>query len=429
MGVTASPAAGAPSAPRRRQSFSVRDLGTFSSFQVPGFRLYFVAMVGQGAAMNMQMMAQSLLVYRVTNSATALGVMALANSVPMLVFSLFGGVLADRLKKKHIFIVGQAVSALLALGIGLSLAFGYVREGHPESFWILALASGVQGLLMGFIAPARQAFVVEVVGPDRTMNAISLGMLETNTLRLIAPAVAGFLVEGFGFQAIYFTMVAMYILAAVAVVPVQAITAVTAVRQKTLQSMMDGLRYVRRESTLLLVLAVTFFAILFSMPYMTLLPVFTEDILKVGAGGMGMLLSISGIGAMLCSIILASLPNKKRGLMMALGLVVLGLALAGFAFSRWWYVSLALIVFVGFGQTVRMSLGNTLLNYYVDPNYRGRIMSLMMMEWGLTSFGAFATAIVAGAIGVQLAVGGLAVMLVVMALGLLAFVPKMRRLD
>ena len=386
-------------------------------------------MVGQGAAMNMQMMAQSLLVYRVTGSATALGIMALANAVPMLVFSLFGGVLADRLKKKHIFIVGQAMSAILALGVGLALASGYVRTGNPESFWVLALAAGVQGMLMGFIAPARQAFVVEVVGPERAMNAISIGMLEMNTLRLIAPAAAGFLVDGLGFQAIYFAMAAMYVLAAVAVIPVQVAVVVQSARQKTLQSMIDGLQYVRRESTLMLVLVVTFFSILLSMPYMNLLPIFTEDVLDVGASGMGMLLSVSGIGAIVCSLILASLPNKKRGLMMMAGLLVLGVALAGFSFSTWWYASLALMVFVGFGQTARMSLANTLLNYYVDPNYRGRVMSLQMMEFGLTSFGTFAAALVAGAIGVQWAIGGLAVVLVVMSLGVLAFVPAMRRLD
>lgn len=417
-----------PHGPKPR--FPLRNLSTFGSFQVPAFRYYFAAMVGQGTAMNMQMMAQALLVYRITGSATALGIMSLASAVPMLVFSLMGGVLADRLKKKYIFIGGQLASAVIAAGIGLALTIGYLSPSRPESFWVLVVASAVQGIVMGIIAPARQAFIAELVSGKQLMNAISLGMLEMNTLRLIAPAVAGFLLEGFGFQAIYYTMTGMYLLSVLSILPVQTLHTVQQVRQgSAVQSMIDGVRYVRRDTTLLLILSVTFVSILLSMPYMTLLPIFTEDILKVGAGGLGLLLSVSGIGAMAAALVLASLPNKRRGAMLLIGCIVLGVALVGFSASRWWYFSLVCIVFVGLGQTVRMSLGNTLMNYYVDPVYRGRAMSLLMMEWGLTSFGAFATALVAGAIGVQWAIGGLAFLLIIAAAAALIFVPRIRRMD
>lgn len=410
-------------------AISLRSLRTFSSFQVPAFRLYFAAMVGQGSAMNMQMMAQSLLVYRVTGSAAALGIMSLANAVPMLVFSLFGGVLADRVKKKYVFIAGQLASAVIAAIVGFALTSGYLSEGNPGSFWVLVAASLAQGIVMGLIAPARQAFIAEVVGEERLMNAISLSMLEMNTLRLIAPAVGGFLIEGFGFQSIYYVMAGMYVFSGILILPLNVTSTMKIGGSGAVQQMLDGLRYVRSETTLFLVLVITFFSILLSMPYMTLLPMFTEDVLKVGAGGMGVLLSVSGIGAMACALVLASLPNKRRGAMLMVGCIILGLALLGFSISHWWYLSLVMIVFVGLGQTARMSLANTLLNYYVDAAYRGRVMSLMMMEFGLTSFGAFATAMVAGAVGVQWAVGTLAVLLIVMATAGLVLVPRIRRLD
>ena len=131
----------------------------------------------------------------------------------------------------------------------------------------------------------------------------------------------------------------------------------------------------------------------------------------------------------LFSITLASLPNKKRGLMLLASCVLLGLALAGFAFSGHWYLSLGLMVFVGLGQTGRMTLSNTLVQYYVEDEYRGRVMSIYMMEFGLTSFGTFAAGAMAESIGPQWAIGGFAMALVVFSLLAITFLPSIRRLD
>jgi MFS family permease len=191
----------------------------------------------------------------------------------------------------------------------------------------------------------------------------------------------------------------------------------------------EGLLYVRKEINLLLLLVLTFFTVLCSTPYMTLLPVFTESILKVGAEGMGVLISVSGIGALAASLVLASLPNKRRGLMLMVGSGILGLALIGFSFSTVWAVSLIMIVFVGLGQAVRMTLANTLLQYYVADEFRGRVMSLYMMEFGLTSIGVFIASVMADQIGVQWSVGGLAIALVAFSLLALALVPRIRKLD
>jgi MFS family permease len=165
------------------------------------------------------------------------------------------------------------------------------------------------------------------------------------------------------------------------------------------------------------------------MPYMFMLPIFVDDILKVGAKGMGILMSVSGIGAIAGSLTLASLPNKKRGLMLLVSSLLLGAALVGFSFSSWWYLSLGLIVFVGLGQSGRMTLASTLLQYYTDDEYRGRVMSFYMMEWGLTSFATFSAGLITEAIGVQWAVGGFAIVLTLLSILALAFVPRLRSLD
>ena len=171
------------------------------------------------------------------------------------------------------------------------------------------------------------------------------------------------------------------------------------------------------------------------MPYMMLLPALTEDVLLVDSRGFGVLLSISGIGAMAGSLVLASLPNKRRGLMLMLGSLVLGIALIGLFFSSSWFPSLSwplalfFIVFVGLGQTTRMTLGNTLLQYYVKEEFRGRVMALYFMEFGLTSFGVFFTGVLTDVIGVQWSVGGLAIILVKFCIFVLIFSPRLRKLD
>jgi MFS family permease len=165
------------------------------------------------------------------------------------------------------------------------------------------------------------------------------------------------------------------------------------------------------------------------MPYYVLLPIFTEDILMVGAGGLGILMSVSGAGAIIGSIVLASLPNKKRGLMFLIGNLILSLSLIGFSFSGTWHLSLALIVIVGLGDTARMALGNTLLQYYTEEEYQGRVMSIYVMQFGLMGFGAFGAGLLTEVVGVQWAVGGLAAVLVPVTLLVIAFVPHLRRLD
>jgi MFS transporter, DHA1 family, staphyloferrin A biosynthesis exporter len=144
---------------------------------------------------------------------------------------------------------------------------------------------------------------------------------------------------------------------------------------------------------------------------------------------MGILMSVSGAGAMVGSIVLASLPNKKRGLLYILSSLVVGVALVGFSFSRSWTFSLILMIFVGLGQTGRMTLSSTLLQYYVKNEYIGRVMSLFVMQFGLTSFSAFAAGLMTGAMGIQWAVGSLAIVLVLLVILTLVFLPRLRKLD
>lgn len=409
--------------------FSVRKLRTFSSFENRVYRLYFAAMVGQMGALNMQMIARSLLVFRLTESPLTLGIIALSSSVPMLLLSLFGGVIADRLRKKYVLIAGQASSALVSLFIGLALALNVISFDRPGSWLILLAASVVQGIIMGFMMPSRQAMIREIVGQEQLMNATALNALGMNSLRLSAPAIAGFLIAVYGFQAVYFAMTGMYIVAVVFISRMP-LTESAAVRGRgALADIRAGLGYIRQETTIFQLLVINLLIVLFSMPYLMLLPVFTEDILEVGAGGLGILVSVSGVGAIAGSIVLASLPNRNRGLMLIASAVVLGLALTGFSFSGTMALSLVFIFFVGLGQAGRLTLSSALIQYYVADAYRGRVMSVYMMEFGLSSFAVFLAALLSEGVGVQWAVGSFAIVLIFVAISMLIFMPRIRKLD
>ncbi|MFH1140417.1 MAG: MFS transporter [Chloroflexota bacterium] len=408
---------------------SLKNLRTFASFKSRNFRLYYGSMLGQMAAMNMEMIARSYLIYQITHSATILGVMALASSIPMLFLSLYGGVMADRVQKKYLLLIGQVGSAAVALFIALVLVVGWLSPAHPNSWWILIGVSLVKGSIQGFMMPSRSAIIPELVSRDQIMNAVALNNFGQNFLRIIAPLPAGIFIDLWGFETIYFFMTGLYLVATVFVV-LMPLTGTISIRGSgALSDMKEGFQYVRRDTTVLMLLVFTLFIVLCSMPYMQLLPVFAVDVLKGNATTMGILMMFAGFGAIVGSLVLASLPNKKRGAILLFSSFVLGLALVGFAFSKSWYLSLALVTFVGLGQTGRMTLSNALLQSYSQEQYLGRVMSVYMMEFGLTSFSAFFAGVLADGVGIQWSIGGLAAIMVALVVLVTAFSPRMRRLD
>jgi MFS family permease len=402
---------------------------TFSSFKNPVFRLYYGGMIGQMAAFNMQGITNSLLIYRLTGSSVILGAMSLANAIPMLIFSLYGGVIADRVQKKWVVLYGQAAFAVVSFSVAIALIMGYLSPDRAGSWWVLVVSSALQGGIMGLMAPSRVALIREIVSGEQLMNAVSLNTMGMNICGILGPAVAGFLIDAIGFKAVYFAMTAMFLMSVAFIWFLPRTSPVNTQTSSALAGISEGFKYIFRERTMLILLLFTLFMVILSMPYGMMMPIFADDILKVGASGMGILLSVSGIGAITGSLALASLPNQKRGMLLLVSGVLLGLALTGFAMSNSWPLSLVMIAFVGVGQSGRMTLSNTLVQYYVDDVYRGRVMSIMMMEFGISSFGTFATGVLAESMGVQLAVGGFAAVLFVISVLGLFFLPRIRKLN
>jgi MFS family permease len=409
----------------------LRNLRTFDSLKSPHFRLYFVNNILGQAAMHMQALARPLLVYEVTGSTAMLGISAVVGSIPLILLSPIGGTLADRFKKKYIVLCGQMWSVVLAATLAILLTLGYLEQGHPASWWILVGACLLDGVGAGLAGPSFQAMVREIVGADKVMNAMSLNSLGMNVLRIVVPLVTGLLIEAYSFTVVFYIMAGIILLGTVFIglIPATAPQLTHGTAKQAWADIAAGFRYIKNEPSLFLVLLLLLIVVLLSMPLGVLMPVFADDVLKVGADGLGKLQSAAGIGATIISVILASMPNKRRGMILLVASFFVGITMALFSFSSFWYLSLVAIFFMGIADTIRMTLGNTLLLYYARHEYWGRVVSVQAMIFGLSGIGALLASLMAEKVNVQWVTGGFAVALIVVSVALTAFTPRLRKLD
>jgi len=391
--------------------------------------MFFLGMVGQWSSFSMEMVARSYLIYDITGSAAMLGVMSLAMAVPMITLSLFGGAVADRLPKKRLIQMSQVAMSVVSLGNGIAVSVGYLGSAHPESWWVLMVGAVIMGTIMALAMPSRQAILPELVGREQIMNAISLNTLGMSFFQLVGPAIAGYIVAGFGYAAVFFIMAALNGGAIVFTSFLPRMVPSQAKRRSVVSDVVQGLKYVVSHRTILTILLLFVGSILLAMPYQMLMPIFAKDILQVGVTGQGTLMSFTGFGALAASLTLASLSSRKRGLTLLAANIVMGLALIVFAYSVSWPLSLGMMVFVGMGRTGNNTAGAALLQSHTDPQYLGRVMSIMMMNFGLSSLGTFFAGVLAESISAQMAIGGLAAALVAISLGAAFFLPRLRNLD
>ena len=422
---------GDPTPAVRRGALASYVQRTFSSFRVPAYRWYYISLIGHWAPMQMQNLARSLLIYEITGSGTILGIMALSGSIPMVILSLYGGALADRLEKRRVLILGQFITGLLTVAVGVLLTTGYLSAANPGSWWVLLVSSALQGIVFGLIMPSRASIMPEIVSTGDLMNAISLSNLGMNFFRIAAPAATGFIIAAWRYPAVYYIMAGFYFFSSIATFRVPKIPPRNARSRSALREVTEGLRYLRKETVIMLVLGVTLVTTILGQPFNMLLPMFTTSshLLNVGEEGTGILLGVSGIGAIIVSLTLAAMQNKRRGTIMLFMGMLLSIALILFSFNTGWTAALVLVIFIGAGQTGQLAIGSTLVQYHVDPAYRGRVMSFQMLGFGLSSLGTVFGGVLADTLGIQWSVGALAMGLAVITACLLIFGKRLRQLD
>ena len=407
--------------------------GTFAAFEIINYRWFFAALCGNFAAMNIQMFIRGWLVFEITGSYEKLGWMTAAGGLVGLVAAPLGGVVADRVKqKKTILQLAGIANALITLGIAALIFQGILVFEH------LLISSILQGLVMNAMMPARQAFTKDVVGLDRLTNAIALSTSGMNTARLLLPGLAGGLVAALGggdgnidpAKWVYLTMAALYVWSAsvITLIKVEDRTPDEESQGSILSDLSSGFKYVLRTPIIAMLLGCNFLMVFFSLTYFMLLPGFAKDVLNAGPDDLGLLISLSGIGSLLGSLYVASFGNRKRARLLLIGGLLMGVSLLGFAWSTHFWLSIVLLTVVGFGQASRMSLSNVLIQSYVDDDFRGRVMSIYMLEMAFLSIAIYPISLFADYFGPQWAVGLSAMGLVLLIL-ILFQIPQYRDLD
>jgi MFS family permease len=349
----------------------------------------------------MQQVALGWLVLELTDSPFAVGLVTTLGSLPILLLTLYGGVVADRVDKRRFVVLLQSLMLLEALILSVLTAFHWVTV-----HWIMALAA-FAGLVSAFEVPTRQALVIDLVEREDLMNAIALNSSAFNVARVIGPALAGALIAALGLAACFFANAASYgaVLAALLMMKTEA--PARGSRTNTIAAMKEGFRYVldNRWPRALVVLIAGF--AVFGFPFMIMAPVFARDVLRVGASGYAALVSAIGLGAAAGALGLAGFGKryrKERLLMLASSLF--GVTLAFIALVSSFSASLALFTIAGWTMAANGILGNTLLQIQAPDHLRGRVMGVYsFLVLGLAPLGSLQAGIVSEHLGVRYSIG------------------------
>ncbi len=412
----------------------------FSAMADRNFRLLYIGNMLQFGSQQMQLLVRGYLVYQLTGSFALLGTMALANAIPGVLLSPVGGILADRAPKKTVIQIAQVFNAINAAALAL-LAWGGL--GVELQFWHLFLTSFLQGGINSLMMPSRQSIISDLVGSKRLMNAIGVNSSGQTLMQLFGPAAGGFLIKFMEPAAVFWTMAAMYALAVTFTMRLPAHPLFSYERSEagagrrprrhslhsSLTDIADGMRYVWREPVLRGIIGVNFLIIVVAMPYTMLLAGFVESVLHRGGFELGMLQAVQGVGAIIGSFIIASAAAKGRGKMLILWGAFLGVSLVAFASSSNYWITMPIMLVIGVGQTGRNAIGQVLIQTYAADEYRGRVTAVWFMQFGLVQFGTFFVGILSEFLGPQLAIGGLAGMMVVAMALVWLFVPTIRNLE
>ena len=369
---------------------------TLRALRHRNFRLFFAGQLISLIGTWMQNVAQSWLVYRITGSSALLGMVGFAGQIPVFLISPLGGLIADR-HSRHRTVIATQTSAMI-----LAFIFAMLTLAGRIQVWHVFVLAALLGVVNAFDIPARQAFLVEMVGRDDLINAIALNSSMFNGARIIGPAVAGILVAAIGEGWCFFANGASYIAVIVGLFLMRIPPAAPRVQEgSAISHIVEGFRFVAHTGPIRALLLLLGLVSITAMPYAVLMPIFADRIFHSGARGLGILMGFSGVGALLGALTLAARREVKGlGRWVSVSCGVFGASLIVFAFARWFWVAAGLLIPVGFALMTQMGSSNTLIQSMTPDRLRGRVMSVYsMMFMGMAPVGALLAGVVAERFG------------------------------
>lgn len=418
----------APRAPRLR---------TFASLRYRDFRYLWMGHIGNSASLWMEQVARPLLMLQLTDSALQVGSIVAVRSFPQIGFGILAGAVADRYDKRLVLMASQVVTLLVHLIIGLLMVTNRVE------IWHVYVTGVIAGAANAFIIPTRQSMVPRIIPREELVNAVALNTAANNLMRIGGASLAGLLLIPFDFGEVYLVNAAIFVGviwtttqvrpmgqdAAPAAAPASAKTRED--KSSTLLSdLMEGFRYMRGNRGVLALIGAAMILFVLGQPYQQVfVPLLARDELHAGRSMVGLMLAVSGVGALMASITLASSGVvPRRGAVMLIALVLMGLSLVLLAYSEWLWLSMLAILVTGAMSVIYLALNNTLLLEQTPMELQGRVVSFLSLDRGLVSIGALIGGALAEAYGAPIGLAAMGVACSALAMAAFALAPSVRRM-
>lgn len=367
---------------------ALRTHEAFASLRQRDFRWFWIGRLASFATMEMGSVARGWLAYQLTGSALALAWVSSGRSLARMGLSLYAGALADRFEKRQLLIVTRGATALNTLVVAILILTGTIRV------WHLAASSVVGGAISSFMMPAQKAYLSELVGSGALLNALSLTSLARGLVGIVGATAAGFAIEWLGVDSVYFFMAVLHVVCLLTLAQLPLLGTHDAEGASVWEDLQQGLRHLRAYPAIPPLLGIAAVRALFGWSHRTLMPVYADEVLHLGASGLGILSAAPSVGALVGSFLLAA-----QGDMQGKGKILL----IAFAITPYFAVAIGALMIIGATRDVTRATNQTLLQVTCAPDFRGRVMAMYMMIMGLMPLGTLTAAAIADTAGVSLA--------------------------
>jgi MFS family permease len=336
------------------------------------YRLIFVVILCGGTANHMRNVASLYQVYELSGSSMQLGLTGFFQALPSIVLGLFGGVLADSMNRKKLIAITHSLSMVPGLALWYLTLAGEIQVWHVNALSVLA------GALQTLGGPARQAIIPSLIPQSHLLNAVTLTVLMMQGSQLIAPVIAGFLIDGYGVKASYLVDALLFVPSLAALSLIDASGAPQGQRRQiSWHSLIDGFEFLWHTRIILSLFILDFFAILFGF-YRPILPIFAEEIYHVGARGLGMLYAAPAIGALLGSAVLLAIGDvERKGAVSIIATLLFALSLGVLGLAQWFWMGLLAVGLLGISDAVSVAMRRTVVQILAPDNMRGRATAFL----------------------------------------------------
>jgi MFS family permease len=374
---------------------------TFAALRARNYRFYWLGLVCYVFGHRAEYVTFAWITWEITRDPLSLGYLGFAQGVPLVIFQLWGGVLADRMNRLRLLLITQLLTAA-----ALTLAFGLTVLGQIRLEHLLALAAA-SSVFRAFDEPSRLSLVPRLIDRKRLPNAVALGSIPWQAGRMIGPSITGILIAAFG-GAVGFGIAA--------VASYLALLLYSRVRlpgdspasdgQHALRQFADGLAFVLRNFVFTSLIGLALFNSLFGMSYVTLLPVFADSYFRAGSTGYGLLNAAHGAGALVGTLTVATIAHRllRRGRLVLTMAALVGAELMVVAISPGMWLALPMLALVGFSNTFYLTQVSTFIQQNVTEQFRGRVLSIYSLCWNLMPLGGLLAGALASAVSARFAI-------------------------